>query len=174
MDGKDNFIHALPHWAVSVALESKGQIIAAAIFDPIKSELFTAERGAGAWMNERRMRVSGRTEFSEMMFASSLPDYKKQDLQPGLAAPARVIAEGSIIRRLGSPALDLAYAAAGRVDGYFSSHLEQWEIAAGELLVREAGGYAVTYYGAQNPYQSGDVIAAGAEISEKLRAIVNG
>ena len=174
LDGKDNFIHALPHWAVSVALETKGQITAAAVYDPIKSELFTAEKGAGAWMNERRCRVSGRSLFSEMMFATNLPDTDKQEFEMGLKATARAIAEGAIIRRFGCATLDLAYTASGRFDGYFSKHLETWQIAAGELLVREAGGFATTYDGEEHPYHHGQVVAAGAEISAQLRSIAKG
>ncbi len=174
LDGKDNFVHALPYWSISVALENKGQIIAAAVYDPIKSELFVAEKGAGAWMNERRMRVSGRTDFSDMMLATNLPDTGKQEFQMGLKSTARTIAEGAIIRRLGCASLELAYTAAGRFDGYFSKHLDTFQIAAGELLVREAGGFTTSYENEENPFKHGEIVAAGADISEKLRLIVKG
>ncbi len=173
LDGTTNFLHGLPHWAISIALENKGQIVASVILDPVKNELFSAERGGGAWLNDRRMRVSGRNDLSEMLFATGLPYNGHGNVEYSLRQIARVLPLCAGVRRNGAAALDLAYVAAGRFDGFWEKDLNSWDIAAGELLVREAGGYAEGFGGEKNPYDHGHVLAANTEIFERLKLVLN-
>ena len=140
LDGTTNFLHGLPHWAVSIALEHKGQIVAGVVFDPAKDEMFFAEKGTGAWMNEGRLRVSGRSRMIESVFATGLPFGGRGDLPDTLRDLGRILPVCAGVRRWGSAALDLAYVAAGRYDGYWERRLNKWDLAAGMLIVREAGG----------------------------------
>src|SRR5690606_32514723 len=136
-----NFLHGLPHWAISIALEHKGEIVAGVVFDPAKDEMFVAEKGQGAWMNETRLRVSGRNRMIESIFATGLPFAGSSDLPPTLKDLARLLPACAGVRRWGAAALDLAYVAAGRYDGYWERRLNAWDLAAGVILVREAGGF---------------------------------
>jgi len=141
LDGTTNFLHGLPHWAVSIALEHKGEIVASVIFDPAKDELFTAEKGDGAFVNDKRLRVSGRKDMNSAIFATGVPFGAKTTLPATLKDLARLMPICAGVRRWGSAALDLAYVAAGRYDGYWERGIQSWDIAAGILLVREAGGF---------------------------------
>lgn len=174
LDGTTNFLHGLPHWAVSIALEHKGEIVAGVVLDPAKDELFWAEKGAGAWMNETRIRVSGRRRMSEALFATGVPFGAKKTLPATMRDLARLMPACAGVRRWGAAALDLAYTAAGRLDGYWERELNAWDIAAGILLVREAGGLVEGLREGQNPLESGSVIAANADLfaplAETLRA----
>ncbi|WP_436399247.1 inositol monophosphatase family protein [Roseobacter sp. S98] len=158
LDGTTNYLHGLPHWAVSIALEHKGQIVAGVVFDPAKDEMFWAEKGAGAWMNESRLRVSGRIRMIESVFATGLPFGGRGDLPDTLRELGRVLPGCAGVRRWGAAALDLAYVAAGRYDGYWERRLNAWDIAAGTIIVREAGGLAEPI----DP--SGDIVADGTII----------
>jgi myo-inositol-1(or 4)-monophosphatase len=158
LDGTTNFLHGLPHWAVSIALEHKGQIVSGVIFDPAKDEMFFAEKGAGAWMNESRLRVSGRNKMIESVFATGLPFGGRSDLPDTLRDLGRVLPGCAGVRRWGAAALDLAYVAAGRYDGFWERRLNAWDIAAGLVILREAGALA-------EPVDiSGDILADGAII----------
>jgi len=174
LDGTTNFLHGLPHWAVSIALEHKGEIVAAVIFDPAKDEMYCAEKGAGAWMNEGRLRVSGRKAMSEAVFATGVPFGTKKTLPATLRDLARLMPACAGVRRWGSAALDLAYVAAGRYDGYWERELGAWDIAAGILLVREAGGFVSAVREGHEILDSGSVIAANGDLyaglTELLRA----
>lgn len=139
LDGTTNFLHGLPHWAVSIALEHKGKIVAGVIYDPAKDEMFFAEKGGGAWMNETRLRASQRSRMIEALFATGLPFAGRADLPETLQDLARLLPVCSGVRRFGSAALDLAYVAAGRYDGYWERRLNIWDIAAGTLIATEAG-----------------------------------
>ena len=141
LDGTTNFLHGLPHWAVSIALEHKGEIVAGVIFDAAKDELFWAEKGAGAWMNDRRIRVSGRNHMIEAIFATGVPFGGNGPLPATLQDLARLMPRVAGVRRWGAAALDMAYVAAGRFDGYWERGISTWDIAAGIVLVREAGGF---------------------------------
>ncbi|MBB1491514.1 MULTISPECIES: inositol monophosphatase family protein [unclassified Paracoccus (in: a-proteobacteria)] len=141
LDGTTNFLHGLPHWAVSIGLEHKGEIVAAVVFDPAKDELFTAEKGDGAFVNDKRLRVSGRRDMNSAIFATGVPFGAKTTLPATLKDLARLMPVCAGVRRWGSAALDLAYVAAGRYDGYWERGIQPWDIAAGILLVREAGGF---------------------------------
>jgi myo-inositol-1(or 4)-monophosphatase len=141
LDGTTNFLHGMPHWAISIALEHKGEIVSAVVYDPAKDEMFWAEKGSGAWLNDnRRLRVSGRRSMSEAVFATGVPFGAKKTLPAMLADLARLMPACAGVRRWGAASLDLAFVAAGRFDGYWERELQPWDIAAGLLLVKEAGG----------------------------------
>lgn len=166
LDGTTNFLHGLPHWSVSIALEHKGEMVAGVIYDPVKDEMFTAERGEGAWMNDRRLRVSSRKEHSEMLLATGVPFGARGGLPETFKELGALMPRTAGIRRLGSAALDLAYVAAGRYDGFWERQLQPWDIAAGIAIVREAGGF-IGRIGekqeSENPLATGDIIAANTE-----------
>lgn len=168
LDGTTNFLHGLPHWAVSIALEHKGEIVAAVVFDAAKDEMFVAEKGAGAWVNGMRLRVSARTRMIECIFATGVPFGGRSDLPIALQEMARVAPQCAGIRRWGAAALDLAYVAAGRYDGFWEHRLNAWDIAAGLLLVREAGGLIDGITPGTKPLEEGEVIAAAEPIFEKF------
>ena len=160
LDGTTNFLHGLPHWAVSIALEHKGEITAAVVFDAAKDEMFFAEKGAGAWLNESRLRVSGRNKMIEGIFATGVPFGGTGPLPATLQDLARLMPVCAGVRRWGAEALDLAYVAAGRYDGYWERHIKPWDIAAGILIVREAGGIVGAIDPAQDPVADGSIICA--------------
>ncbi|MFQ6017775.1 MAG: inositol monophosphatase family protein [Kiloniellaceae bacterium] len=141
LDGTTNFLHGLPHFAISIALEESGEILAGVIYDPIKDETFYAERGAGAFLNDRRIRVSSRSRLEESLIATGAPFKGRGDRPHFLSELDSVLEATAGIRRCGSAALDLAYVAAGRYDGFWERGLSSWDTAAGIILVREAGGY---------------------------------
>jgi myo-inositol-1(or 4)-monophosphatase len=157
LDGTTNFLHGMPHWAISIALEHKGEIVSAVVYDPAKDEMFWAEKGAGAWLNDnRRLRVSGRRSMAEAVFATGVPFGAKKTLPAMLGDLARLMPACAGVRRWGAASLDLAYVAAGRFDGYWERELQPWDIAAGLLLVKEAGGLV-------GPIREGDdILGRGA------------
>lgn len=169
LDGTTNFLHGLPHWAVSIGLEHKGEIVAAVVHDPVKDEIFVAEKGAGAWMNDRRLRVSGRREMIETVFATGVPFGGSRDLPRTLREVAALTPATAGIRSWGTASLDLAYVAAGRFDGYWERGLKPWDVAAGLLLVREAGGFVATIEDGGNPVEDGSIVAGNANVFEALR-----
>ena len=172
LDGTTNFLHGLPHWAISIALEHKGEIVAGVVYDPVKDEMFTAEKGEGAWMNDRRLRVSARREISEMLFATGIPFGARGGLSELMKEFARLLPRTAGIRRWGTASLDLAYVAAGRFDGFWERGLQPWDIAAGMILVREAGGL-IGRVGEQqeheDPMPSGDILAANSDAYRILK-----
>jgi myo-inositol-1(or 4)-monophosphatase len=174
LDGTTNFLHGLPHWAVSIALEHKGDIVAAVVYDPAKDEMFVAEKGGGAWLNDRRIRVSGRRDMLEMIFATGIPFGGNPELPRTLRAIAALTPRTAGIRRWGSAALDLAYVAAGRLDGYWERGLSPWDTGAGLLLVREAGGFAGAIGEGEDVFADRSVVAANANVHEALREILRG
>ncbi len=168
LDGTTNYVHGIPHWAISIALEFKSEIISAVIYDPLKDELFVAEKGVGAWLNDRRIRVSNRKTLSEMLFATGVPFGEKPYLDLSIREIEKIMPISSGIRRNGSAALDLAYVAAGRFDAFWERTLKPWDIAAGILIVREAGGFIGSIYKDSSPIQTGDIVASNAKIFEKF------
>lgn len=174
LDGTTNFLHGLPHWAVSIALEHKGQIVAGVIYDPVKDEMFFAEKGLGAFLNESRLRVSGRTRMTEAIFATGVPFGPRRDLPATLADMARLMPLCAGVRRFGAAALDLAYVAAGRYEGYWERGLMPWDMAAGLVIVTEAGGFVGAIGAQDRPLVSGDVIAANPGIFEPFAAVIRG
>jgi len=172
LDGTTNFLHGLPHWAVSIALEHKGEIVAAVVLDPAKDELYAAEKGQGAWMNESRIRVSGRKAMAEAVFATGVPFGAKKTLAATLRDLGRLMPATAGVRRWGAASLDLAYVAAGRFDGYWEREISAWDIAAGLLLVREAGGLVAPVREGQDMLDDGAVIAANADLFKPLADIL--
>ncbi|ARC88963.1 inositol monophosphatase family protein [Rhodovulum sp. MB263] len=174
LDGTTNFLHGLPHWAVSIALEHKGEIVSGVVYDAAKDELFFAEKGAGAWMNDRRLRVSSRSRMIEAIFATGVPFAAKRTLPATLQDLARLMPHCAGVRRWGAAALDLAYVAAGRYDGYWERELNAWDVAAGLLLVREAGGFVGTIHEGRDPLEHGEVLVANEAIYDHFaKAIRN-
>jgi myo-inositol-1(or 4)-monophosphatase len=172
LDGTTNFLHGLPHWAVSIALEHKGEVVSAVVFDPAKGELFWAEKGAGCWMNDARIRVSGRTRLIESIFATGLPFAGRGDLPDTLKDLARVLPSCAGVRRWGAASLDLAFVAAGRYEGYWERRLNAWDLAAGILLVKEAGGLVEPLKPTGNILEDGEVICANEAVFERFSKIV--
>ncbi|MGP3695720.1 inositol monophosphatase family protein [Rhodobacter sp. NSM] len=173
LDGTTNYLHGLPHWAVSIALEHKGEIVAGVIFDAAKDEMFWAEKGAGAWMNESRLRVSGRRNMIEAIFATGVPFGGRPTLPATLQDLARLMPTCAGVRRWGSAALDLAYVAGGRYDGYWERGVSAWDVAAGVVLVREAGGLISGIREGQNPID-GSLICGNQNLFEPFRKIIRG
>ncbi len=174
LDGTTNFLHGLPHWAISIALEHKGEIVSAVVFDAAKDEMYCAEKGTGAWMNERRLRVSGRRSMIEGVFATGIPFAAKSTLPAMLQDLARLMPVCAGVRRWGAASLDLAYVAAGRFDGYWERELNIWDIAAGTLLVKEAGGLVSAIREGDDPLEKGAVICANEAMFEGFRKVIRG
>lgn len=172
LDGTTNFLHGLPHFAISIALEHKGEIVSGVIYDPAKDELFWAEKGAGAWMNESRLRVSGRDRMIESIFATGLPFAGRADLPETLQDLARVLPACAGVRRFGAAALDLAYVAAGRYDGFWERRLNAWDMAAGVLIVKEAGGMIEAIKPGERILEAGEVLCSNEAIFDKFAKVV--
>lgn len=172
LDGTTNFLHGLPHWAVSIALEFKGEIVSAVVYDPSKDEMFVAEKGQGAFMNESRLRVSGRTKLIESIFSTGLPFAGSTDLPETLQELARILPTCAGVRRWGAAALDLAYVAAGRYDGYWERRLNVWDIAAGILIVKESGGLIEPFTAGGNMLTDGELICASESIFDPFTKII--
>lgn len=164
LDGTMNFLHGIPHWCVSIALEKDGELVAGVIYDPVKDELFWAEKGLGAYLNNRRIQVSGRNSLSEAAIALHHAAYEHIDGLPAL------IKSGTVIRNMGSTCLDLAYVAAGRLDAFCKSHISGglWDVAAGIVLVREARGMATDAKLGKNFNTGGSLVAANSALHKDL------
>jgi myo-inositol-1(or 4)-monophosphatase len=174
LDGTTNFLHGLPHWAVSIALEHKGQIVAGVIFDAAKDEMYFAEKGAGAWMNETRIRVSGRHRMIESIFATGIPFAGRSDLPLTLQDLARLMPACAGVRRWGSAALDMAYVATGRYEGFWERRLNSWDIAAGIILVKEAGGFVQPIGPEGHILSDGNVICSNEPIFDSFAKVIRG
>jgi myo-inositol-1(or 4)-monophosphatase len=148
LDGTSNYLHGWPHWCVSIALVENGEPIHGVVFDPLRNELFTASRGSGAALNERRIRVGERKDLAGAMLVTGFPPRERARAGAQLECLRELLRDAEDVRRTGSAALDLAYVACGRADGYFEAGVQPWDIAAGVLLVREAGGRICDYRGA--------------------------
>ncbi|NRB19194.1 inositol monophosphatase family protein [Parasedimentitalea psychrophila] len=172
LDGTTNFLHGLPHWAISIALEHKGKIVAGVIFDAAKDEMYFAEKGSGAWMNETRIRVSGRHRMIESIFATGLPFAGRSDLPATLQDLARLLPACAGVRRWGSAALDMAYVATGRYEGFWERRLNAWDLAAGIILVQEAGGLVQGLDADDNIVDVGEVICANEPIFETFSKVI--
>ncbi|MFT3804297.1 MAG: inositol monophosphatase family protein [Burkholderiaceae bacterium] len=164
LDGTTNFIHGLPQYAISIALMERGVITQGLVYDPNRDELFTATKGRGAFLNDRRIRVSRRTRIDEALIGTGFP-YRKLDQLDAYMAMMKVMIERTAgLRRPGAAALDLAYVAAGRYDGFFEMGLAPWDLAAGSLLVAEAGGMVADFDGEARYLASGDIVAATPKV----------
>lgn len=169
LDGTRNYLRGLPHFAVSIAVRHRGRLEQGVVFDPVRQELFTASRGAGASLDNRRIRVAARSRLGGALIATGFTTRRSATLDTHLDEMRALCLQSAHLRRSGSAALDLAYVAAGRLDGYWQWGLAPWDLAAGTLLVREAGGMVTGRNGADDAMQSGDVVAAGPKV---LRAML--
>jgi len=175
IDGTTNFLHGVPVFAISIALEREGQLVTALIFNPVTDELYVAEKGHGAYLNDKRLRVAGRKSLNETLMATGIPFMGRgtdAERDRSLAEVKAVVSRTSGIRRFGSAALDLACVAAGRFDAFWERGLNAWDIAAGILLVREAGGVVSDLDGQADPLKNGDVLAANEQLHPQLLKIL--
>lgn len=171
LDGTTNFAHGYPVFAVSIAYEEEGRVAAGVVFDPGREELFTAARGAGAFLNGRRLRVSATKELGASLLVTGFPYDLKEDLSKNLRLFTRFMGASRAIRRDGSAALNLSYVAAGRFDGFWEEKLGPWDTAAGALLVEEAGGRVTDLAGAPFHYRKGEVIASNLLLHDQMLAL---
>ncbi len=172
LDGTTNFLHSIPHFAINIALEREGQIVAAVTYNPVAQEMFWAERGKGAFLNDRRLRVAARREIIDSLLATGIPFAGRPGHAQFLKELHQVSQRVSGVRRFGSAALDLAWTAAGRVDGYWERNLGPWDIAAGVLLVTEAGGSITGLDGAPLNIREGAICASNAELLPQILQLV--
>lgn len=168
LDGTTNFLHGFPHYCVSIAVIVRGKIEHGVIFDPLRDELFTASRGAGAKLNDRRMRVTKRKELTGTLLATGFPFKYPQHLESYLATFNAVFPQVADVRRAGSAALDLAYVAAGRLDGYWEVGLEKWDLAAGVLLIEEAGGVVSDFIGGDDYFEHGNLVVGNIAVQKHI------
>ncbi len=174
IDGTFNFMHALPFFAITIALERKGEIVAGVTYDPIRDELFHAEKGTGAFVNNKRMRVAGRRDLLDAMIATYIPSRKPNAHDKHRAELTMMQVKTSGIRSLGSTALDMAYIAMGRIDGAWCRGLQPWDMAAGILFIRESGGFVIGIGGEASPLNAGGYIAGNADLLPQIRVVLDG
>lgn len=173
LDGTTNFLHGLPHWAISIALEHKGEIVAGLIHDPVKDEIFHAEKGTGAFMRRRRLRVSGRQDLMLATIATGAPRRSVESRAQFMKEYNAIISVAPGLRRFGAAALDLAYVAAGRYEGFWERNLKPWDVAAGLLIVKEAGGFVSDLDNpAANPVETGNILAANDRLFDSMSKIL--
>ncbi|MDD8057755.1 MULTISPECIES: inositol-1-monophosphatase [Shewanella] len=168
LDGTNNFVRGIPHFAVSIAVQYKGKIEVAVIYDPVREELFSAVRGKGAKLNDFRLRVTNVNDLSSTIIGTGFPFKARQHTESYMAILGEVFPQCADLRRAGSAALDLAYVAAGRLDGFFEIGLKPWDIAAGDLICREAGGTVTDFMGAHNYMTSGNIVAGSPKVTTQL------
>ncbi|MDE1894182.1 MAG: inositol monophosphatase [Xanthomonadaceae bacterium] len=168
LDGTHNYLRGIPHFSVSIALLDKGVPVHAVVFDPLRDELYTASKGDGAYLNDRRMRVTKRENLGGAMIATGFPFRQREHLAAQLDMTRAILGQAEDIRRSGSAALDLAYVAAGRYDGYFEIGLKPWDMAAGVLLVHEAGGRYCDFAGRDGIPASGNLIAGNLNVAKAM------
>ncbi len=171
LDGTTNFLHGLPHFAISIGLTEGDQVIAGVVYDPVKEELFFAEKGGGAYLNDRRMRVSARGRLEEALLATGIPFKGRGGEEQFAQELDQAMRHTAGVRRWGTASLDLAYVAAGRVDGFWERDLSPWDVAAGLLLVREAGGYVTAIDGGPVRLDGRSFLAANDSLHDKLVAL---
>jgi len=178
IDGTSNFLHGIPHFAMSIAVQEPklgggwGEITQGLVYQPLTDESFWAEKGRGAWHNERRLRVSARRDLADTLIATGIPYFGHGDLDRFNRVLDAVSPEVAGVRRFGSAALDLAWVAAGRYDGFWEEDLQVWDVAAGILLVREAGGFVTDFQGRDRALETGQVLAANDQVHSKLHKLV--
>lgn len=168
LDGTTNFLHQFPQFSVSIAVMEKGKLTHGVVFDPVRDEMFHATRGSGARLNNRRIRVTEQKNLKHALLATGFPYYEFDYIDSYLASFKSFMINTAGIRRAGSAALDLAYVAAGRVDGYWEFNLKPWDIAAGILLVKEAGGMCTDFAGNDNMLESGNILACTPKLMKDM------
>ena len=179
LDGTTNFLHGIPHFAISIAVEEtlssgKTEVVSGLIYQPMTDESFWAEKGKGAWLQDARLRVSARRHLDEALIATGIPFMGHGDFGQWSRIFGAVAPQVAGSRRFGSAALDLAYVAAGRFDGYWESNLQSWDVAAGLLLVKEAGGFVTDFRGGDKAMERSEFLAANDQLHSKLHKIVAG
>ncbi len=169
LDGTTNYLHGIPHFAVSIALETGGELVAGVVYDPAKDEMFTAERGKGAWLGTEPLHVSSEADLGNAVIGTGIPHGNRPERHDRyLASLGRVMKEAAGVRRFAAAALDLAYVAAGRLDVFFEEGLSPWDVAAGALLVREAGGRATDPAGSGDVVSSGNIVASNGHVHARM------
>ncbi len=174
IDGTANFLHGIPHFGISIGLEHKKEIICGIVYDPIKDEMFLAEKGNGAFLNNHRMRVSARNKLKDCMFFTGGPKQSAKDKGLSLEEYKKFsLILNTPIRKMGSASLDMAYVAAGRCDGFVQRGLKYWDIAAGIVLIKESGGYVTDFKGNDNYVEDETIIATNSKINEEIIGVLN-
>ena len=174
LDGTSNFLHGIPQFAIAIALEREGVVVAGLVYKPATDDMFIAERGKGAFMNEQRIRVAGRKRLADALIACGLPHRGRGDLTLAGRETAAMQEQVAGLRRFGAAALDLAWVAAGRLDGYWERDIKPWDIAAGLILVREAGGFVSDCDGGDDMFAKGHVVAGNETIQKELLRVLKG
>jgi myo-inositol-1(or 4)-monophosphatase len=172
LDGTTNFLHGIPQFAISIALEREQTVVAGIVYNPITDEMFMAERGKGAFLNEQRIRVAARSRLNDAVIACGLPHYGRGDLALGRKETGAMMEQVAGLRRFGSAALDLAWVAAGRLDGYWERDLKPWDMAAGVILVREAGGFVTDLDGGEDMFTQGDIVAGNETMQKAVLGVL--
>lgn len=173
LDGTTNFLHGIPLFGISIALEREGEIIAGVVYNPAMDELYTAERGQGAFFNDRRMRVAGRKELLDSVFTAGIPHLGRPEHNEFLKQQKQMMLNSAGIRRTGACSIDLCWTAAGRFDGYWETGLSPWDMAAGIIMIKEAGGYVSDLEGGQKMFEKTSIVAGNEIIKNKLMKMVN-
>ena len=169
IDGTANFLHGIPHFAISIGLEKDKEIICGIIYDPIKDEMFVAEKGNGSYLNNQRIRVSSRSKLKDCIIFTGGPKKEVKDRETSLKEYYNFSSKVQIpIRKLGSAALDMAYVAAGRCDGFWQKYLSYWDIAAGIILVKESGGFVTDYYGENKYLENKTLLVTNSKINKEM------
>jgi myo-inositol-1(or 4)-monophosphatase len=172
LDGTSNYMHGIPHFAISIAQQVKGRTEHAVVFDVMRDEMFTASRGSGAFLNQKRIRTAARTSLDSAVVATAFPFRQRDKLQSYARIFQAVFAKTEDFRRAGTASLDLAWVAAGRLDAFYEIGLKAWDVAAGALLVREAGGVVMDFDGKDSVEESGTIIAAPYKLMMPLQQII--
>jgi len=173
LDGTHNYLRGFPHFCVSIGFRDHGDLVYGVVYDPLRDEMFTASKGDGAFLNDRRIRVTKRETLAGALLATGFPYRQRRHLGPQLDMTRALLGEAEDIRRTGSAALDLAYVAAGRLDGYFETGLNPWDMAAGVLLVREAGGQCSDFAGKAGMPENGNLIAGNHFVAAAMAKVIS-
>ncbi|MEI6485183.1 MAG: inositol monophosphatase family protein [Sphingomonadales bacterium] len=174
LDGTSNFLHGIPHFAISIAAEVDGEITAGLIHQPLTGESYWAEKGRGAWLQTQRLRVSGRRELNDCLIATGIPYQGHGDRAQFSAILNAVMPEVAGVRRFGAASLDMAWVAAGRFDGFWETGLSYWDIAAGILLIKEAGGFISDFRGQEAMVGRREIIAGNQAVQSRLHKVIAG
>jgi myo-inositol-1(or 4)-monophosphatase len=172
LDGTTNFLHGIPQFAISIGLQREGTVIAGVIYNPANDELYTAERGKGAFLNDHRLRVAGRRKLNECVIGCGLPHIGRGDHALSRDEMSEIQNRVAGLRRFGAASLDMAFVAAGRLDGYWERNLKVWDMAAGQILIREAGGIVSGIAGHDDPLQTGDIVCGNEFVHAELVKIL--
>ena len=172
LDGTTNFLHGIPHWSISIGLEREGALVAGLVYAPLSNDMFMAERGQGSWLNDRRMRVSGRRDVSESLLSTGIPARGTGGYDRFSTELTKAMTHTAGVRRYGSAALDLAWVAAGRYDGFWERGLKSWDVAAGAVLVREAGGQVSGLDGGSDYVHGGHILASNNHLHDALLNLI--